>query len=137
MYIIEIEIKEKTLAINKKYELKRLMEVKEILESYFNNMPEIEICDSDHYFMTAAWSFIVTFNNDSNMVLMFDLQTEPFIAASIARIIAINNIEFDIDRSYYYSIYDDNIYFNDEISLRQLIDREKSIMQSKEIRTRQ
>jgi hypothetical protein len=122
--------------MTKQKELEQLETIKNILEAYFDDMPEIEIEQDNHYYMTAGWAFILTFE-DNGLLLLFDENINPLLSAKMTQLLAANDIQFEIGSNYYYSPYDQNVYFGEDINLRKLIDKEKFVLQSKQVRTRQ
>lgn len=122
--------------MTKQSKLEQLESIKNILETYFDDMPEIEIEQDSHFYMTAGWAFILTFE-ENGLLLLFDENINPLLSAKMTQLLTANDIQFEIGSNYYYSPYDQNIYFGEDISLRKLIDKEKFILQPKQVRTRQ
>lgn len=122
--------------MSKQKELEQLETIKNLLEAYFDDMPEIEIEHDNHCYMTAGWAFILTFE-DNGLLLLFDENINPLLSAKMTQLLTANDIQFEIGSNYYYSPYDQNVYFGEDISLRKLIDKEKFVLQHKQIRTRQ
>jgi hypothetical protein len=110
-------------------ELQRLNDIKIIFKDFFADMPEIEIYESQHYYMTVDWTFILTFDNEKNFVLMFNDDINPLLSARIAQLLAENNIKYEMRNNYYYSPYTKELYFEDEIEKAKNRDRQKSILQ--------
>lgn len=122
--------------MTKQSELEQLETIKNILETYFDDMPEIEIAEDSHFYMTAGWAFILTFE-ETGLLLLFDENINPLLSAKMTQLLTANDIQFEIGSNYYYSPYDHGVYFGEDISLRKLIDKEKFILQSKQVRTKQ
>jgi hypothetical protein len=118
-------------------ELKILTELKTLFQSSFKEMPEIEIVKGNHYYMTAGWAFILTFNDRGKLLLLFDDTINPLLSAKLTQLLSTNNIQFQIRNNYYYSPYDKLIYIGNQIITKQMEDREKKILQSNPIKTRQ
>lgn len=118
-------------------EMTQLNNIKKTLEDHFDDMPEIQIFEGKHYFMTAGWAFILTFDDNGFLLLLFDNTINPLLSAKLTQVLGDNHIQFEIRENYYYSPYEKIIYYGAMAALKQSEDHVKQILQSNGTRTRQ
>ena len=77
---------------------------------FFKGMPDAEIFDGVHHYMTVKWEFIVTFGNDGVIILLFNDNTNPLLSAQVTQCLIKEGYKFRMDNNYYYSELDKTIY---------------------------
>lgn len=123
--------------MTKQEEHEKLLALKKIFQATFEQSPEISIYENKHWYLTAEWRFILTFTDQGVLFLMFDDDMNPLLAAKITQCLSDSGYQFEIGSNYYYSMYDQAIYYGPAMKAKQVEDRAKQILAHDQIKTRQ
>jgi len=114
--------------MTKQEEYEKLLTLKKIFQATFEQTPEITIYEDKHWYLTAEWRFILTFSDQGDLFVMFDDDINPLLSAKIIQCLSEANYQFEIGENYYYSIFDNCIYYGDQIKNKQLEDKNRQLL---------
>lgn len=120
--------------MTKQEEYEKLSILQKIFLTTFEQAPEIAIYESKHWYLTAEWRFILTFTDQGVLFLMFDDDMNPLLAAKITQCLSDSGYQFEIGSNYYYSMYDQAIYYGPAMQPKQIEDKAKQIMASDQVK---